>query len=209
MSSSNAEFHPSRHCRFCKKKKPVTCRGKKVRQVFLYRVVKNKQLVAFTDSESFYFVRCSRFTWPNKAREERTATKRELLYLKMQLLINLCRNRTTAFLSSFGLMVNKIDRPKPTPTVCGICKFAVYFLVFLSAFLLLHSLFMKGISYCFIRRKLKPLDPKIVLRKPSNTTHNTVNRLTRKELNTTPVLLELAKEKETYTSSSRNIGSIR
>ena len=138
--------------------------------------MKNKQLVAFTDSESFYFVRCSRFAWPYKAREERTAIKRELLYLKTQLLINLCRK----FLSSFGLMVNKIDRPNTTPTVRGICKFAVYFSVFLSAFLSLHSLFMKGISYYFIRRKLEPLDPKIVLRKPNNTTRNTVNRLTRK-----------------------------
>ena len=80
MSSSNAEFHPSRHCRFCKKK-TVTCRGTKVRRVSLYRVVKNKQLVAFTDSESFYFVRCSRFAWPYKAREERTAIKHELFYL--------------------------------------------------------------------------------------------------------------------------------
>ena len=137
ISSSNAEFHPSRHCRFYKK--TVTCRGTKVRRVSLYRVVKNKQLVAFTDSESFYFVRCSRFAWPYKAREERTSIKRELLYLKTQLLINLCRNRTTAFLSSFVLMVNKIDRPNTTPTVRGICKFAVYFSVFLSAFLSLHS----------------------------------------------------------------------
>ena len=139
MSSSNAEFHPSRHCRFCKKN-PVTCRRTKVPRVSLYGVVKNKQLVAFTDSESqFYFVQSSRFAWPYKAREERTAIKRELLYLKSQLLINLCRNRTTAFLSSFGLMVNKIDRPNTTPTVRGICKFAVYFSVFLWAFLWLHS----------------------------------------------------------------------
>ena len=124
MSSSNAEFHPSRHCRFCKKK-PVTCRRTKVPRVSLNRVVKNKQLVGFTDSESFYFVRCSPFAWPYKAREERTAIKRELVYLKTQLLINLCRNRTTAFLISLGLMVNKIDRPNTTPTVRGICKFAV------------------------------------------------------------------------------------
>ena len=68
-----------------------------------------------------------------------TAIKRELLYLKTQLLINLCRNRTTAFLSSFDLMVNKIDRPNTTPTARGICKFAVYFSVFLLAFLSLHS----------------------------------------------------------------------
>ena len=122
---------------FVKKNRP--CRRTKVPRVSLHRVVKNKQLVAFTDSESFYFVRCSRFAWPYKAREERTAIKRESLYLKTQLLLNLCRNRMTAFLSSFGLMVNKIDRPNMTPTVRGICKFAVYFSVFLSAFLSLHS----------------------------------------------------------------------
>ena len=62
-------------------KKTVTSRGTKVPRVSLYRVVKNKQLVAFTDSESFYFVRCSRFAWPYKAREERTAIKRELFFL--------------------------------------------------------------------------------------------------------------------------------
>ena len=54
---------------------------------------------------------------------------------------------------------------------------------------------------CFIRRKLEPLD-----RVPE---HATVNRLTRKELNTNPAVLELSKEKESYTSSSRNISSIR
>ena len=128
MSSSNAEFHPSRHCRFCLKK-TVTCRGTKVRRVSLYRVVKVFILSHLVASRA----------WPYKAREERTAIKRELLYLKTQLLINFCRNRTTAFLSSFGLMVNKIDRPNTTPTVRGICKFAVYFSVFLSAFLSLHS----------------------------------------------------------------------
>ena len=36
------------------------------------------------------------------------------------------------------------------------------------------------------------------------TTRNTVNRLARKEFNLTPVVLELSKEKETYTSSSRH-----
>ena len=50
MSSSNAQFHPSRHCRFCKKKTPRS--GTKVPLVSFYSVVKNKQLVAFTDSES-------------------------------------------------------------------------------------------------------------------------------------------------------------
>ena len=42
-------------------------------------------------------------------------------------------------------------------------------------------------------------------------TVNTVNRLARKELNSNPVhvVLELSKEKETYTSSSRNINSVR
>ena len=41
------------------------------------------------------------------------------------------------------------------------------------------------------------------------TTRNTVNRLARKELNSNPVVLELSQEKETSTSSSRNISSIR
>ena len=36
------------------------------------------------------------------------------------------------------------------------------------------------------------------------TTRNTVNRLARKELSLNPVVLELSKEKETYTSSSRH-----
>ena len=35
-------------------------------------------------------------------------------------------------------------------------------------------------------------------------TRNTVNRLARKELSLNPVVLELSKEKETYTSSSRH-----
>ena len=43
--------------------------------------------------------------------------------------------------------VNKIDRPNATPTARAICTFFVASL-----------LFMKGISYCVIRRKLAPLD---------------------------------------------------
>jgi len=50
----------------------------------------------------------------------------------------------------------------------------------------------------------------MVLPKPSQkmayTTLNTVNRLARK---VNPVVLELLKEKEAYTSSSRNKSSIR
>ena len=42
------------------------------------------------------------------------------------------------------------------------------------------------------------------------TARNKVNRRVRKELNLNPVVLELSNhEKETYTSSSRNISSIR
>ena len=41
------------------------------------------------------------------------------------------------------------------------------------------------------------------------TKHNTVNRIARNELNLNPVILELSQEKETYTSGSRNISSIR
>ena len=36
------------------------------------------------------------------------------------------------------VVVNKIDRPNTTPTVRGICRFAVYFLVF-TTFLSLHD----------------------------------------------------------------------
>ena len=50
----------------------------------------------------------------------------------------------------------------------------------------------------------------MVLPEPSRTvtytTRNTVNRLARYELNSNPVVLELSKEKEPCTSSSRNIG---
>ena len=49
-----------------------------------------------------------------------------------------------------GFDVNKIDRPNMTPTVRAICTFAVF---------VASLLFMKGISYCVKRRKLKPLDP--------------------------------------------------
>ena len=41
------------------------------------------------------------------------------------------------------------------------------------------------------------------------TTCNTVKRIAHKELNLDHVVLELSKEKETYTSSSRNISLIR
>ena len=54
-----------------------------------------------------------------------------------------------------GFDVNKIDRPNTTPTVRAICTFAVYFSVFRP---FCRFLFMKGILYCVIRRKLEPLD---------------------------------------------------
>ena len=49
---SSSDFHPSRHCRFCTKN--VTCCGTKVPRVSLYSVMKNKQLVALTDSDDFF-----------------------------------------------------------------------------------------------------------------------------------------------------------
>ena len=55
-----------------------------------------------------------------------------------------------------GFDVNKIDRPNTTPTVRAICTFAVYFRSF--HLFVASLLFMKGISYCVIRRKLEPLD---------------------------------------------------
>ena len=54
-----------------------------------------------------------------------------------------------------GFDVNKIDRPNTTPTVQAICTFAVYFSVFRP---FCRFLFMKGISYCVIRKQLEPLD---------------------------------------------------
>ena len=54
-----------------------------------------------------------------------------------------------------GFDVNKIDRPNMTPKVRAICTFAVYFSDFWP---FCRFLFMKGISYCVIRRKLEPLD---------------------------------------------------
>ena len=53
--------------------------------------------------------------------------------------------------------VNKIDRPNTTPTVRAICTFAVYSSV-CQPFFVASLLFMMGISYCVIRRKLEPLD---------------------------------------------------
>ena len=52
--------------------------------------------------------------------------------------------------------VNKTDRPNTTPTVRAICTFAVYFRSF--DLFATSLLFMKGISYCVIKRKLEPLD---------------------------------------------------
>ena len=64
-------------------------------------------------------------------------------------------------------MVNKIDRPNTTPIVRGICTFALYFSVFLSAFLLLHSCLWKAFSLCSGSWTM------------AYTTRNTVNRLAR------------------------------
>ena len=65
----------------------------------------------------------------------------------------------SSLLSFFFLSLkywNKIDRPNTTPTVRAICTFAVNFSVFRP--FCRFTLFMKGISYCVIRRKLQPLD---------------------------------------------------
>ena len=70
-------------------------------------------------------------------------------------------NRTKRLRRNSAMMVNKIDRPNTTPTVRAIGTFAVYFSVFReSSFDLFVAslLFMKGISYCVIRRKLEPLN---------------------------------------------------
>ena len=52
--------------------------------------------------------------------------------------------------------VNKTDRPKTTPTVRAISTLPYIFRSF--DLFVTSLLFMKGISYCVIRRKLEPLD---------------------------------------------------
>ena len=55
------------------------------------------------------------------------------------------------------MMVNKTDRPNTTPSASAFGTFAGVF--FRSFDLFVASLlFMKGISYCVIRRKLEPLN---------------------------------------------------
>ena len=53
--------------------------------------------------------------------------------------------------------VNKIDRPNTTPTVRAICTLDLPFIFRLFDFFVPSLLFMKGILYCVIRRKLEPL----------------------------------------------------
>ena len=68
-------------------------------------------------------------------------------------------NYVLSFLGSacYYAEVNKIDRPNTTPTVRVICTLDLPF-IFRSFDLFVASLlFMKGISYCLIRRKLEPL----------------------------------------------------
>ena len=50
MSSSNPEFYPARHCRFCNKK--VSFSGTKVPRASLFNEVRNKQLVVLLYGES-------------------------------------------------------------------------------------------------------------------------------------------------------------
>ena len=58
----------------------------------------------------------------------------------------------------FLSQVNKIDGPNTTLTVRAICTLDLPF-IFRSFDLFVTSLlFMKGISYCVIMRKLEPLD---------------------------------------------------
>ena len=48
--AANVEVQPSKYCRFCQKY--VSCLGTKVPRVSLFNVVRNKQLAAFTGTES-------------------------------------------------------------------------------------------------------------------------------------------------------------
>ena len=67
-------------------------------------------------------------------------------------------NRTKWLRRNFAMMVTKIDRPNMTPTVRAIGTLILPF-IFRSFDLFVASLlFMKGISYCVIRRKLEPLN---------------------------------------------------
>ena len=54
------------------------------------------------------------------------------------------------------MIANKIDRPNTTPTVRGICTFAVFFSVFRP--FCRFTLVYEGHFVCVIRRKLEPLD---------------------------------------------------
>ena len=47
--SSNVEVHPSKCCRFCKKN--VTCQGTKVPRVSLFNIIRNKELLAYSDDD--------------------------------------------------------------------------------------------------------------------------------------------------------------
>ena len=49
-ASANPVVHPSKCCRFCQKN--LTCSGTKTPRISLFKVVKNKDLLAFTGTES-------------------------------------------------------------------------------------------------------------------------------------------------------------
>ena len=67
-------------------------------------------------------------------------------------------NRTKRLRRNSAMMVNKIDRQAKHDSY-GPCHWYICRLFFgLSTFFVASLLFMKGISYCVIRRKLEPLN---------------------------------------------------
>ena len=60
------------------------------------------------------------------------------------------------FGAKFAMMVNKIDRPNTTPTVRGICTFAVYFSVF-RPFCRFTLVYEGHFVLCY-KEKIEPLD---------------------------------------------------
>ena len=56
------------------------------------------------------------------------------------------------------MMVNKTDRPNTTPSARAIGTFAGGFFFRSFNLFVASLLFLKGISYCVIRRKLEPLN---------------------------------------------------
>ena len=93
-------------------------------------------------------------------------------------------------------MRNKNVNPEEVRSSEGICQS-------LGCEVLQADTVLKGIVYP--RRTYSTEVPRTI----PYTTRNIVNRIARKQFNSNPVVLELSKEKQTSTSSSKNISFIR